>query len=399
MVRVAFHSNHCLPEGPGEQLRVRVATDGRSDELTFSLPKHYHVHNDLVATALLALVGRTYPVVEFNFPISQRCADTLLSHYQLAEIGPVDPTLEPRQPGRYVGLNFSGGADSTAAWVLLREVFGDDVRVLTSQYWDADHWEVCAARTYAPDVICATNLRQLGYDKAGRFNNAVPLLFADYLDLWGIATGHNFEHYYPLTYVFPRPGGLPPAFIESARSFSAGGLEEVHILRSLSELGIARLLVEFVPERIPLVLQAVAPVRSDKRATRIYHLRKAFLCAGQRPPDYLLRRPQVSPRYNANSVVVWGRGLRVARWFGPAEGALVNGFIATLDPAEYAGLDVDFYERYHPYMLSFAPDELRRPLAAVFHRAGILPMNERDHAAMDAVHAYLQVRGPLSLQR
>ena len=138
----------------------------------------------------MTLVGTTYSDVTFNFPISSYCADILTTYYRLREIGPVDASLEPRQPGRWIGLNFSGGFDSVALWCLLKHELQLDFRVITSDYGGRFAHERLGFKHFARDVSCVTNLRQLGYDGRGRFNAAVPLLYADYLDLSALASGH-----------------------------------------------------------------------------------------------------------------------------------------------------------------------------------------------------------------
>ena len=46
------------------------------DRIHVQVPRDFHVHNDSVAAALMTLVGRSCPIVTFNFPISTRCAGT-----------------------------------------------------------------------------------------------------------------------------------------------------------------------------------------------------------------------------------------------------------------------------------------------------------------------------------
>ena len=105
-----------------------------SDEVSFGVPTDFHTHNDSVAAALLTLVGKACTSAELNFLISQHCADTLAAYYGLSDIGPIDPSLEPRRPGRALGLNFSGGLDSVSVWVLLRELMGEELKVIHADY-------------------------------------------------------------------------------------------------------------------------------------------------------------------------------------------------------------------------------------------------------------------------
>src|SRR6476659_7171829 len=116
---VSFVSSHVAGDYSSGRLTVWVEReDARSgqthyDELWFEVPPDFHTDNDSVAAALLTLVGNRRAVT-FNFPISARCAQLLTEFYDLEEVSPVDPSLEPRRPGRRLGLNFSGGLDSMA---------------------------------------------------------------------------------------------------------------------------------------------------------------------------------------------------------------------------------------------------------------------------------------------
>lgn len=401
--RVAFHSDHATVGRTGGRLHVRIVrehADGRParrEQVYFGVPAGFHAHNDLVATALMTLVGRTCRQVVFNFPVSARCAGQLADLYHLDEIGPVDAGLEPRQPGRYLGLNFSGGVDSTAVWTLLRALLGDGFRTITSQYWDDDHREVAAARRFGVDVICATNLRAKGFDQAGRFNNAAPLLFADYLDLWGICTGHGYIHY-PFSHESLRDG-QEPYFLRSSMSFSAGGLEEVHLIRSVSEPGVTQLLVELAPELVEGALRGSARPGTDKWATRVLTFRRIYESTGKPLPDYLREIPDVEPRYRAGQRILYFRSLWFARWFGVAVAARLNPFIGDIDPATYAHLDFRWAYRYHPDMLPLIPADLRPRLLALFHRAGVYPFDERDYRDLEDTRTFLEAHGTPAITR
>jgi hypothetical protein len=170
----------------------------RLDEVFFSVPPDFRTHNDSVAAALLTLVGKACSSVTLNFPISSSCAEALAAYYDLTEIGPVDPSLEPRQPGQALALNFSGGLDSVSVWVLLRELMGVDIKVVHADYGSGFAREQDATRGYILDVDCATNLRTLGFDERGRFLAAVPLLYAEYADLGSVTHGNPYFHYPPL---------------------------------------------------------------------------------------------------------------------------------------------------------------------------------------------------------
>ena len=87
-------------------------------------------------------------------------------------------------------MTFSGGLDSTAVVVLLRELMGVPALAITADYGGVFAFERNGFGSVRQDVVCATDFRQRGYFRHGRFNFAVALLFADYLGLGAVATGN-----------------------------------------------------------------------------------------------------------------------------------------------------------------------------------------------------------------
>jgi hypothetical protein len=162
---VRFESSHARGDYAGGQLRVAIGRPDPARGLTvwdrvwFSVPADFHTHHDSVAAALMTLIGRTYPVVTFNFPISRHCAELLTRYYRLDEIGPIDESQEPRKPGRYVALNLSGGCDSAALWCLLANDLRLEFRTITSDYGGRFAHEARGYERFPRDVTCATNLR------------------------------------------------------------------------------------------------------------------------------------------------------------------------------------------------------------------------------------------------
>jgi hypothetical protein len=338
----------------------------------------------------MTLVGRTYPRVAFNFALSAECATRLTAFYRLEEVGPVDADLEPRRPGRCIGVNFSGGVDSTVVLVLLRELFGGEhVKVITSQYGSDTHREVDVARGFAPDVICRTNIRRLGYDKAGRFNNAAPLLFADYLDLASVATGHSYIHY-PASHESLRDG-QEPGFVGSSQAFAAGGVDELHLLRCLTEPGVAKVLVALAPEYVEGAVRASARRGTDKYLTRLLNFRWAVADLGERVPAFLQEDPDVFAPYH--TIPLLPREIWFTQWFGLATAARVNKRVLAVDPAVLDGLDARWAERYHPTLTEFIPAEMRARMLALLHRAKVYPYDECDFVHLEDVRVFLEAHG------
>jgi hypothetical protein len=169
-MHVAFRSSHVDGDYSDGKLHLLIDPERgpgaarHIDPIWFTVPADFHTHNDSVAAALLTLVGQRFRSVSLNLPISRYCAETLAWYYQLDEIGPVDAGLEPRRPGHVLALNFSGGLDSTALWVLLRDLAGVTFKVVTSEY-EHSTLDRPGFTGYHRDVSTVTNLRRRGYDR------------------------------------------------------------------------------------------------------------------------------------------------------------------------------------------------------------------------------------------
>jgi hypothetical protein len=381
-MHVQFTSSHVARDGSGT-LRIDVATEHAArqmtlfDQLTFSVPADYHAHNDLVAAALLTLIGRTASHVTFNFPISSHCATTLRAYYRLREVGPVDASLEPRQPGRYLGLNFSGGTDSTAAWLLLTGA-GVDFKVITSDYGGYYAREELGYGRARRDITCATNFRVKGYERnLGRFNGAVPLLFADYLDLSSIATGHNmFQNPLSIEAVGP---GQQPAFRLLEPAFTAGGLEEVHLVRSLSMVGTLAILLQAGPEMVESAFAASSDPSTWKYFSKA--MLTQWICARMRLPlpEFLRDLPTPTRGDTGTDDLSWGIMAAVLSQRGeltlPDE---LTPMLAHYPTTLGEIFTMDWYFKYHPEIAMLVPRAWRNAFLNQFHTYGIYPYAEAD---------------------
>jgi hypothetical protein len=392
---VYFESSHVSGDFAARRLTVAIARPDAArgltvrDQVWFSVPADFRTHHDSVAAALMTLVGRTYPIVTFNFPISRHCAELLTSYYRLEEIGPIDESQEPRRPGRALGLNFSGGLDSVCVWVLLHELMGEELKVIHANYGAEFAREHDATRCFQLDVDCATDLRNVGYDQRGRFLTAVPLLYADYADLGSVTHGNPYFHYPPL-HVESTVDGLPPRFLAHDAVVNAGGLHELHLIRGLMTWSTLKVLVATAPERVEAALSASAAPGTVKHAIKSLALREIFEQLGQPLPATL--RDWVPPR----TLPLFGERLDVDTWalyFLRTKGrAFVNTFVLglnRLDMARCDELSFDFLTKYNSSLIYLVPEPLRSNFMRVLHGFDIYPYGERDWHDLERYRAFL----------
>jgi hypothetical protein len=338
----------------------------------------------------MSLLGWRATSVEFNFPISQFCADGLRHCYrQVTDLGPVDPSLPPREPGRYLGVLFSGGLDSTAVWAVLRDVLGDEFRVLTAEYGGHFEREREGRQGIHLHVASRTNLRARGYDQRTRFHMAVPLLFADYADLGSVATGHTF-HQPPMS-IESLAGGERPGFLSAEAAIVPAGLREEHIVRSLLVPGVLSLLRGLVPERVELALNNSAPSRHPKRVVREIMLKHALEEAGEPVPAFLqtIALPAEKYSFTAGPDTIMDT-LYAALLTSVEHIAQMAGGIERYDFSSVEKLSWNFMRRYNTNISPLLPNDIRVKVLDAFHRCRVYPYDERDFYELGLVREFTE---------
>jgi hypothetical protein len=399
-MRVSFHSSHVEGDFSSGRLTVRFALEDdvrgvtHAGEFFFDVPPDFHVHSDLVAAALMAVMRRGCGDVRFNFPVSAHCAATLPLFHRCGEVTPVDPDLEPRRPGRYLGVSFSGGLDSLAVLTMLREI-GEEVKVITAEY-AGFHREAVGYAGYARDVSCHTNFRRVVGDRGRRFDAAVPLLFADYADLGSFATGHQFGGV-PGLWVDPRTG--PREVVWQAPVSDAGGLTEVHIARSLRTAGLLRYIVSAAPEQVERGFHATSAPGTQKYLAKGLMLRHIYQEMDVPIPPFLRnlayshRTAGMTTERIIHLSTIWEwRYLRhtSARRVDPR---IILGDWSALEP-----LSLDFFWKYCPLSAELIPAAFRERLLATLRAHGIAPYSAQDYDELEAVRqCVLAINAPGSV--
>tara|TARA_B100000575_G_scaffold134995_1_gene107607 strand:+ start:1227 stop:2480 length:1254 start_codon:yes stop_codon:yes gene_type:complete len=166
------------------------------------------IHPDHLALAAF-LVVRPWlkKSIRFSWGVSKRFVESLVS--QKFHAGPVDPTIAPysSENGKYVGLAFSGGVDSTAALSVLPDttipVFLDRPYFENSLYKKEAAIQTCHKLIklgYNCQMIeCDLEFLRQPIGFPTDLSNAVPaILLAQHLSLFTISFGTVFESLYGL---------------------------------------------------------------------------------------------------------------------------------------------------------------------------------------------------------
>ncbi len=392
--RIRFSSSHVRSEYPDGCLVVEIEGAAGLDTIHFSVPPDFFAHNDLVAAALATLCGRKFSRIEFDFPISNKCRE-LIALGAEAEVCATGSVNE-RQPGENISLNFSGGLDSLATSLLAPGKF----KLVSFDFGGKYASERAWFEQLSPDAICRTDFRDRRYNKGHNpathyvywtYFGAASILFADYLRLGGTSFGTIFE-------TAPRLFRLPQSMQPTTDPFfAAAGLKDVTFTEGLTEFGTAKIMLALGPTLIDNALESLAPRGTEKR------LRKELLIAavrhangGPRPnfEDYSYPRAKIplGTSYTADFVIVYfvkRYGFEVvSRWIDGLE---------KLDRSLLDRINVDWYLKFNPCFLPNLCPALRPVVMSNLQTAGIDLFCEADWESYRLTRALLEQHYPALL--
>ncbi len=227
-------------------------------------------------------------------------------------------------------------------------------------------------------MTCRTNFRELGYANSGRFTGAVPLLFADYLDLDSVVTGHHANH--PPASMEPLIDGRPPRYLLNDPPFLAGGLGELHLARALFAPATPWILVQSDPALLEAGWLGSATDGSAKQFKKGLLLRHLFTRAG-RPEPAWLAAPLPPPRRTMQTLAepdTLGMTMYLTKHCGADALRPLFPDIGRHDLTFVDDLTLNFLDRYNPNVTSRLPEALRGSVLDAFTAYDILPYDERD---------------------
>lgn len=245
------HVTISKPELSCGRLVAEIRTEKKAEAIYFTTPDNFSTHPDCVASAYATLCGRDFQSIHFAFPVSAKCRQIIERVSQASVTS--EGTTAQRKSGTRIGLNFSGGFDSLAAYLLAPE---KQIRVAVD-FKKGFERERAFFSKLAPEIVCETNLREKGYAKAAwQFMGAATFLYADYLDLAGAGYGTIFE---ATTYNYRLAPSKYPIDYRDALD-----LYDATMTRGLTEFGTALVLTSLAPELVAQSRASVAPEGSEK---------------------------------------------------------------------------------------------------------------------------------------
>lgn len=258
------------------RLDIAITTEHQRDELHFSVPDGFRTHPDLVAAAMAPLLAARHSRISFEFPVS----DIVREQVEMRTGASVTAagTGERRQPGRRIALNFSGGMDSLAAWLLAP----DQVERVAIDFGGSFGREREFFETLDPEVTCVTNFRSKGYAADDwMFMGSAAMLFADHLDLGWMGYGTNFES---STWNYRHRGWTPDADGPS-QFLDTIGLRDCTLTRGMSEFCGSLVVDHYASALVEESLRSIAAPGSEKRFRKRLAYDSAVAFRGGPPVD------------------------------------------------------------------------------------------------------------------
>lgn len=353
-----------MPTIADGRLLIDIKAEKASNQIYFTVPQDFHVHFDCVASAVATLLGTDYKEIEFQFPISDRCAKGLESGTKA--IIRRESSVEPRVPGARFGLNFSGGFDSLTAYLMAPEQFRIAVDFGGPFKREREFFE-----TLQPEVICETDFRSKGYANATwQFMGAASILYADYLNLAGMGFGTIFEAT-PANYRL-----TPPTLSVDFRT--AAGLFDSTMTRGLTEFGTTLILVQRAPELLEKSLRSVAAAGSEKlfRKRLLIETARHFL-GGPLPNFTGSDLPRTKPRYGQSFAIDF-LTLAFAGLYGVDVVASWTENVEEIDGAALRKMNFDWLFKYNPIFQNEIPLPLADTARSTMIGAGVESFNDQD---------------------
>jgi hypothetical protein len=356
------------------ELVLALRTVHQVDHLHFTVPPGFHAHPDLVAAAVAPLVHSRHERIRFNFAVSSAVQE-LIARRTRAKVS-TEGTIEPRQAGSTTALNFSGGMDSLAAWLLAPH----GVKRVAIDFGAWFRRERRFFDTLDPDVVCRTDIRAKGYARNDwLFMGSVAMLFADHLDLGAMGFGTMFDstpsNFNPAGWdISARRRSPQPALAEAI------GLREYATTRGLTVFGGSMVVDAFRPDLAERSLGSLARHRSEKsfRKRLAFDTAAAFRRGAPVDLDALqlpYREIEIGTSYSADFATLAFMTLY------PPE--FVQRFVrhverGTLDAART--VRPDFLFRYNPMFIDDIPGELRPTVLRRLAEAGVEMYRDDDWA-------------------
>lgn len=338
----------------------------------FELDNGITPSNDALALAISTFAGKAFGEIEIDLPILMQTKKNIERFTEANVIAPIAENTNIITERNSIILNFSGGFDSLAAFLLMPS----DTKLVAIDFGGWFEREKNFFQRFKPYTL-KTNFRQLKLDKnSWTFMGVGAILYGEALNAGYNVFGTILE-------------ATPAQFVEepgAARSFStepffSAGLKDIRYTNGLTEVGTAMVVSYYAPELANESLISLSNPKTEKRYRKEVLL--DIVCEKfQRNVEFeRTEAPNNKVPFGTNFAmdflclyILKNRGLEIA-----------NATVSDIpeEVIEFVNSNkLNFYERINCEFISgttFINDSYRSEFMGKVLKAGILPYTENDY--------------------
>lgn len=349
------------------------------DKVFFELSEKIIVNKNLIAIALSTLCGTIFDNVYMDLEIGDEVYNNLKSFFDCEfNVKEINQSGISKGKGNII-LNFSGGFDSLAIYLLMPHKF----KLVSLDFSGKFAREEKFFKVFSPYTV-KTNIRLLGLSRNHwSFMGIGAILFKEYLEADYETFGSILE---AGPYTFTKKHSLLDNPISFPMCFA--GLNELHLARGITEPGTALIISNKSPYFINSSLNSLANIGEEKRYRKQLLIQ---IIANKYNKDLKLDLVDAGNKVDFNQSLAHGfLALYIAKFAGIDE---LNKVVLNV-PDEFIELSnqlsLDFYEKFNPNFLNSIPKDLKGDYLKALSDAEVYPYNQKDWEEFNIVVSLLR---------
>jgi cyanophycin synthetase len=375
------------------QLEISYKEDDFLKVHTYETPLDFFISSDSLVALIVACRPKAITSAAFSFPVSKNAIFLLNRDFKITvESESIEENIVfgaapsmgalPSRSNRY--LSFSGGVDSLAA----RYLIGQDAGLISIDYGENFRRESEFFTKWQP-IVVKTDFRSKPFNESidWRFMSSGALLLSDYLGIETVMFGTILE---AAPFWF---NTIYRSVFEETKHYQSFALARVNsgqAVTALSEYGTTKVAYCYGDEILTASIKSAA---NDNTSKKLRKLLLGKIVTGETITEDWIKEnsTEIIPKSGSSFA-----GDILGLYFAWKVGAdLTDRYILRMDEdfskfAETA--DMGFFEKYNQFNLSSTPSDLKRKFVGIYENIGILPYDESDISALQAVRGFLADR-------
>lgn len=351
----------------------------KEDDLFFEFDRKININNNSLAVALSTLCGKNYDKIHIDLELNEKIVKDI-EKFTGAEVSVRELNDSPyiTKKKNKIIINFSGGMDSLAAYLILPK----NSTELVSVYFTGFEREENLFKKFKPYTV-KTNFRELKHDRnAWQFMGVGSILFNELINaryqifgtIMEAGIWYSFEEYATRTKFCSEP-------------FSYVHIQDLKIIQGITEVGTALIICNLAPHLINDSLKSLSNPGTTKRYRKeliVKILLKKFNI------DNVFVEYTDAP--NEKRAHNWGdkffNDFLTLYWIKNAEMEDVTKITKNIPQEVFDFVKVhklEFYEKFNTNYLNNIPQIFRKEILNNLSEANMLTYNETDFRELNEV--------------